>query len=85
MPSTVTDANIAEYVNLLHTHGVNSKQAKALRAQCASDDLFVRRARVADELFLHRDEILAALDAPRSAPAAAPHPGPRSAAAAHAP
>lgn len=49
---------IIEYANILHKHGVFSRQAKRFIKKHHKDTIFCKRAKTLDWLFLNKDVIL---------------------------
>jgi hypothetical protein len=54
--------SIIQYCEILSKHLVGSSQAEMFKKQYLADPVFMRRAKVAEELFKHKDSILAVLD-----------------------
>jgi hypothetical protein len=54
-------ASIAQFVQLLQTHGLGSAEARGYRQQFGDDADFQRRAETAERLFKHRRWILKSL------------------------
>ena len=53
---------VVEYLKLLHDHGVGSEEAESFKKQHADEPTFIRRAKAAELLYQHRDQILEELD-----------------------
>lgn len=52
-----SDSKIIVYVNLVHRHGVGSKQALAYREKNKDDEIFLRRADMFDELKIFANRV----------------------------
>ena len=63
---------IIQYAEILHEHGVYSREAKDFRADHREDGALQARANVLDKCFLNRDAILGSHPVPQPATAALP-------------
>ena len=78
MPSSAVTP-IVQYLKLLHDHGVGSEEAERFKKEHDADPTFARRAKAAEMLYQHRDQILEELDRLEEDVPAASHPEQRKA------